>query len=124
MNNLTTIQKLMLLLLVWYWLSGGGSLVPGGRAAAAVYVHEKDGGSTPPPVQAAIDELNVPPFSATIHEVDGKNPNQQVPEQYKFAVPAAKADGLPSFVWMGTGGKVVKLVKNPQTYEQVMESKP
>jgi len=101
--------------------SGGGS--PFATATAATYVYEKDDGGVPPPVAAALDKLNRerPGFVASPFEDDTVDGAGETPEQYKVAKDAAKK--LPSLV-VQAGTKVLKVVEDPKTLEQVMEAVP
>lgn len=117
----------VVLVLAALWLTFGG-WVPNwvttdGKATAATYVYEKDTTGIPAPVSAALDKLNRRGIIATHDEVDTTDGTDQVPDQYKVSRPAAVAAGLPAFVVMG-GEKVLKVVKDPKTEEQIMEAVP
>ena len=104
--------NLLMVLLLALVLSGGGGVI-GGRATAATYLYEKDLHQIPSPVLAALNQLNrrTPPVLATTFEVDTKDGDQQIPDQYKVAVEAAKE--LPSLV-VQAGQSVLKVVKDPK----------
>jgi hypothetical protein len=123
MSNLTTFQKLVILLVVWLLLNKGitsPTLSPG-KADRVTYVYEKGDTAIPSPVESAIDKLNQRNILATKHEVDTKNGPGEVPAQYKIAVAAAKE--LPSLV-VQAGEKVLKVVKDPKTEEDVLQAVP
>ena len=89
-----------------------------------VYVYEKDEGPVPRPVAGALMEINLDEdlkIEATEFEDDTVDPDGDVPEQYQAALAAAKEAGLPALVVL-SGDTVVKVIKNPSTMEQVMES--
>lgn len=119
--NLTTTHKLLILAVLWVMLSGGGT--SSSSVTALTYVYEKGDSPVPPPVIAALDKLNrrEPKVLATLHEVDTTDGTGQVPDQYKVAVDAAKAAGMPAAV-AEAKGKVKRVVKDPKTEEQVLEA--
>lgn len=115
------------------WLMFGGSLpsIPGlpswlpsisTKATAAVYVYEKDSGGVPPEITRAIGKLNDREIIAATHEDDGTNAVNSIPAQYRLAVPAARAAGLPAFVSMA-GDKPLRTISKP-TEAQVLEAVP
>jgi hypothetical protein len=94
------------------------------KATAAVYVYEKNTGGVPPVVQSAIGKLNEREnFIATTHEDDATNAQGVIPAQYKNAVPAARAAGLPALV-VSAGEKVLRTVTKPTTAAQVIDAVP
>lgn len=109
----------------------GGELVPdviapivspSTPATAAVYVYEKDQGSIPPAVLAGINRLNREnKILATTFEDDNTDGDNDLPEQYKVPVQAAREAGLPALV-VTAGDKVLRVVKAPTTLEQTVEA--
>lgn len=130
-----------LALVVAFWLISGGVTLPIpslptnwnlpswlpsfiSKADAAVYVYEKDASSVPNEVAAAIDKLNRErKITASQYEHDTKNGIGGVPEQYKAAVVAAEAAGLPALV-ASAGSKVLKVTKDPRTIADVIGGVP
>jgi len=115
------VMRLLLVLLILQF-SGGGFSAP---VSQVTYVYEKDqNGGVPPGVQFALRALNVDlagRISAAAIEADVKDSTGNTPPQYKIAVEAAKAVGLPALV-VQAGEKVVKTVSAPSTAEQVTEA--
>lgn len=106
------------------WMSKGGgcdSFAPPVKIDRVTYVYEKDNTAIPSAVSAALNALNTQGIMANHHEQDTKDGTGDVPEQYKIALPAAIAAGLPSLV-VQSGTKVVRVVQDPKTYEQVIEA--
>ena len=98
--------------------------ITSGDLDQVVYVYEKDDGPVPRPVAGALMEINLNEalkIEATEFESDTVDPDGDVPEQYQSALAAAKEAGLPALVVLA-GDTVVKVIKNPSTMEQVMES--
>lgn len=116
----------ILLLAGWLILgdSGGGCTLPSFVAPAKVdrvtYVHNKKD-VLPSGVMAALNELNAKGILATSFPDDTTDGNGEVPDQYKIALPAAKASGIPSLV-VQAGDKVLRTVKAPTTKAQVLEA--
>lgn len=108
---------LLVLVVVLIFVSGGklDTVVtpPTTKVTAVVYTYEKDQTGLPPAISAAINALNRRGILATHDEVDTKDGDSQVPDQYKVSRPAAVAAGLPSLVLMA-GDQVLKVVKNPK----------
>ena len=98
--------------------------ITSGDLDQVVYVYEKDDGPVPRPVAGALMEINLNEslkIEATEFESDTVDPDGDVPEQYQAALAAAKEAGLPALVVLA-GDTVVKVIKDPSTMEQVMES--
>jgi hypothetical protein len=76
-------------------------------------------------VGGALDKLNrrEPPIMATAFEEDTKDATGETPHQYKPALIAAQAAGLPALV-VQAGDKVLKVVKAPKTDTEVLEAVP
>lgn len=92
------------------------------KATAATFVYEKDLHAIPPAVLGALNKLNRElGIIATVFEQDTVDGGGQVPEQYKVALAAAKEVGLPALVVL-SGQKVLRVVKDPKTAEQVEEA--
>ncbi len=96
--------------------------IPDGPETEVAYVYEKDKGTVPKPVAASLDKLNRErKMIASSLEVDTTNGTGTVPAQYKEAITAAQAKGLPALV-VSVKGKVVKVVANPTTEQHVLEA--
>lgn len=120
MSQLTVGQRLLILFVLWFVFFGGKGVVAiTTKATAVTYVYEKGMNGVPNYVQAAINKLNHQGFTASNHEVDVTDGEEQVPDQFKVAVAAAKEAGLPSVV-STAGDKVVKVVKEPKTEDEVL----
>jgi hypothetical protein len=106
-------------------LNGGKLPVPTVRpqkATAVTYVYEKDVTAVPVPVLVAINRLNREKKVVASHfEEDTTDGDEQVPDQYRVPLKAAQDAGLPSLV-VTAGEKVLKVVKDPKTEQQVMEA--
>lgn len=116
---------LLILVGVLLLIAGGWSpvsVLSPSKVTDVVYVYEKDSGGVPPAVGAGLSKLNEQGIMATTHEVDSKDRDGEIPEQYKNAVPAAKAAGLPALVASTAGQKVLRTVKAPTTEEAVLEA--
>lgn len=97
---------------------------PTTKPTAATYIYEKDDtGSVPAPVASAINKLNLEKkIIATIFEEDTTEIGTgQTPRQYKAALDAARAAGLPALV-VTAGDKVMRVVKAPKTEQEVLEA--
>jgi len=95
---------------------------PTTKVTAATYVYEKDATPIPSLVMVGLNKLNRElKIVATIHEVDSTDGTDQIPEQHKVSVAAAKSAGLPALVVM-SGQVVFKVVKNPSTLAQITEA--
>lgn len=91
-------------------------------ATAVTYVYEKDQSTPPRPVQAALDRLSASgSVVASIFEQDATSGSGSVPAQYRAALAAAKAAGLPCLV-VTAGDQVLRVVKDPQTEQHVLEA--
>jgi len=97
------------------------------KATAATYVYEKSQTAIPSPVLAALNRLNVDrsaeSFVASVFEQDTTDGDEQIPDQYKVPLAAAKETGLPALV-VTAGQLVLKVVKNPQTEADVIGAIP
>lgn len=116
---------LLLILVGVLLLVAGGwspvSVLSPRKVTDVVYVYEKDSGGVPSAVATGLSKLNEQGVMATTHEVDAKDASGEIPEQYKHAVPAAKAAGLPALV-ASAGETVIRTVKAPTTEEAVLEA--
>lgn len=92
------------------------------KATAATYVHDEKA-VIPSGVMAALNELNARGIIATAFPDDATDNDDQVPDQYKVTLPAAKAAGIPSLV-VQAGDRVLRTVKAPTTKAQVLEAVP
>jgi hypothetical protein len=95
------------------------------KVTAVTYVYEKDAGGVPSGVAGALNQLNrrEPTILATTFEEDTKDATGETPHQYKPALIAAQAAGLPALV-VQAGDKVLKVVKAPKTDTEVLEAVP
>ena len=105
---------------VFLLFSGGGSLPFATKATAATYVHNEKA-VIPAGVSAALNELNASGIMATAFPDDATDGSDDVPEQYKATLPAAKAVGIPALV-VQAGDRVLRTVKAPTTKAQVLEA--
>jgi hypothetical protein len=95
-----------------------------GPATAAVYVYEKDHTAVPVGVTVGLNRLNRErQIVATLLEADTTNGAGTIPEQFRQAVAAAKADGLPALVVL-SGSTVLAIVKAPADAEQIVRAVP
>lgn len=85
------------------------------------YVYEKNDNSVPRPVSLEMVKLNDSGIIATEFEVDAVDGNGEVPEQYKIAREAALASKLPCLV-VQSGSRVVRVVDNPQTADDMRKA--
>lgn len=93
-------------------------------ATAATYVYEQRAGAVPAGVSAGLDRLNRERHvTATLFEVDTTDGTGDVPDQYRPAVDAAKAKGLPALVVL-SGSTVLAIVKAPATVDDVVRAVP
>jgi hypothetical protein len=125
-KNWTTFDWLLAAVVIVLLLQGSGSMQGCGASAkvtAVVYVYEKDQSAIPPPVQAALNTINRDGrgIVATLHEVDATDGDDQIPDQYKVPVAAAKEVGLPALV-VTAADKVLRTVKDPKTEADVLEA--
>lgn len=93
------------------------------KATAATYTYDDKAHVAPAAVRAALNTLNRRGIIATEDEVDTLDSTGAVPDQYKVSRPAAVAAGLPALVVMG-GERVLKVVKDPKTEEDVLKAVP
>lgn len=95
-------------------------VVPATPGTAATYVYEKDQHIVPAAVMSGLNKLNrEKKVRATLFEQDTLDGTDQVPDQYKVPLAAAKEAGLPALV-VTNGANVVRVVKSPTTEEQVV----
>lgn len=91
---------------------------------AAVYVYEKDQTAVPNGVRVGLDRLNRErKIRATAFEDDILDGTDDVPDQYKAPLVAAREAGLPALVVMA-GDVVLKVVSNPTTEGEVWGACP
>lgn len=107
------------------WLAVPSITAPApGPATAAVYVYEKDHTAVPVGVTVGLNRLNRErQIVATLLEADTTNGAGTIPEQFRQAVAAAKADGLPALVVL-SGSTVLAIVKAPADAEQIVRAVP
>jgi len=114
----------VILLAGWLMFGDGGGcnlpLIAPAKITAVTYVHDEKA-VIPAGVSAALNELNAQGIVATAYPDDATDGDDQVPDQYKLTLPAAKATGIPCLV-VQAGDKVLRTVKGPTTKEQVLEA--
>lgn len=126
--HLAVLVLLCCLLLVAPWRGCELPSVPGlpsfvaPKVTAVTYVHDEKA-VIPSGVSAALNELNSRGIMATAYPDDASDGDDQVPDQYKVTLPAAKAAGIPSLV-VQAGERVLGTVKEPTTKAQVLEAVP
>ena len=93
---------------------------PTTTATAAVYVYEQRDNSIPRPVAVALQQLNAGDSGVVCSEFDDDTLNglDQTPKQFRTALEAARAAGIPCLVVL-SGDTVLKVVPNPQTAADV-----
>ena len=97
------------------------------KVTSVTYVHDIHGENDKPipsAVRSGLNRLNIEKnILATIVEIDSPDGTGDVPEQYKLDIEAAKKEGLPAVV-SRSGDKVLKVVKDPSTEEQIYSLAP
>ena len=92
------------------------------RPTAATYIYEKDQSNPPREVQSAISQLNESgSLVASVFEQDTVDGDGEVPDQYRAALTAAQAAGLPCLVVLA-GDLVLRVVRDPKTVADVLEA--
>lgn len=95
-----------------------------GPASAAVYVYEKDASTVPVGVTAGLNRLNRErQITATLLEADTTDGTGDVPEQYRPALDAGKAAGLPAFVVL-SGSAVIAVKRAPESEDDIVRAVP
>lgn len=91
------------------------------RIDRVTYLYEKDESNIPKPVSFALDRLNkeYKDVIATSFEDDILDGDDEVPDQYKIALAAARKTGLPCLV-IQAKDTVVRVLKDPKTEAEVM----
>lgn len=116
----------ILALLVFVVMNSGATCLPviGPKPTHATYVYEKDNGAVPKGVAVALDKLNRE-FDLIANPIDQniENGSGETPAQYRVAVPAAQKAGLPALVYH-TPEKVLVIVRDPKTEQDVLDHKP
>jgi len=101
-----------------------GTAVVAKTATGAAYVYEKDATAVPPGVTVGLNRLNRErQILATLVEADATDGDGEVPDQYRAAVEAAKARGLPALVVL-SGSTVLAIVKAPTDADAVVRAVP
>lgn len=101
-------------------MSGGSIPFVSPKPTAVTYVTDEKA-VVPSGVSAALNELNAAGIVATMFMDDTTDGDNQVPDQYKITLPAAKAVGIPALV-VQNGDTVIRTVKDPKTKDQVLEA--
>lgn len=96
------------------------SIVSTKKPTAVTYVHDEKA-VIPSGVSAALNELNASGILATSYPDDATDGDDDVPDQYKEILKAAKESGIPCLV-LSNGGNVLKIVKSPTTKAHVLEA--
>lgn len=85
------------------------------------YVFEKSDSPMPSYVTTAFNKLNRSGIVATYYEKDTKDGSDETPEQYKVPLEAAQSAGMPALVVLAYD-KVVRVVKEPKTEQEILEA--
>lgn len=93
-------------------------------ATAAVYVYEKDQAAVPTGVVVALNRLNRDRgIVATLLEADTVDGTGEIPGQYREALAAATASGLPALVVL-SGSTVLSVTPAPTDPEAIARAVP
>jgi len=93
-------------------------------ATAAVYVYEKDESAIPVGVTVGLNRLNRERhIVATLLEADTTDGSGDVPEQYREALAAATASGLPALVVL-SGTTVLSVTPAPADADAILRAVP
>jgi hypothetical protein len=93
-------------------------------ATAAVYVYEKDESAIPVGVTVGLNRLNRERhIVATLLEADTTDGSGDVPEQYREALAAATASGLPALVVL-SGSTVLSVTPAPTDPDAILRAVP
>jgi len=93
-------------------------------ATAAVYVYEKDATAIPVGVTVGLNRLNRERhIVATLLEADTTDGSGDVPEQYREALAAATASGLPALVVL-SGTTVLSVTPAPVDADAILRAVP
>lgn len=93
-------------------------------ATAAVYVYEKDESAIPVGVTVGLNRLNRERgIVATLYECDTTDGNGDVPAQYREALAAATASGLPALVVL-SGTTVLSVTPAPVDADAIVRAVP
>jgi hypothetical protein len=93
-------------------------------ATAAVYVYEKDESAIPVGVTVGLNRLNRERhIVATLLEADTTDGSGDVPDQYREALAAATASGLPALVVL-SGTTVLSVTPAPEDAEAIVRAVP
>lgn len=116
-----TIALMLIGILLMLTSSGSGpSPFSPNKVTSVTYVHDEKF-PIPSGVTAGLSELNMKGILATDYPDDVTDGDDQVPNQYKVTLPAAKAVGIPALI-VQAGDKVLRTVKAPTTKEQVLDA--
>jgi hypothetical protein len=93
-------------------------------ATAAVYVYEKDATAVPVGVTVGLNKLNRErKIVATLLEADTVDGTGEIPDQYREALAAATASGLPALVVL-SGSTVLSVTPAPTDPEAIARAVP
>lgn len=91
---------------------------------AAVYVYEKDQSAIPVVVTVGLNRINRERgIVATLYEADTTDGGGDVPDQYREALAAATASGLPALVVL-SGTTVLSVTPAPTDAEAIVRAVP
>lgn len=112
-------------LLAYLLWQAQSTVVPADVPIRVTYVYEASSTAIPPGVEVAFNKLNRQEDRKIIARLleDPTDSGGPVAEEDKVPLAAAKEAGLPAIVVV-VNGAAVKVVKNPTTEQQVMESLP
>jgi len=93
-------------------------------ATAAVYVYEKDASAVPVGVTVGLNKLNRErKIVATLLEADPDDGTGEIPDQYREALAAATASGLPALVVL-SGSTVLSVTPAPTDPDEIARAVP
>lgn len=93
-------------------------------ATAAVYVYEKDATAVPVGVTVGLNKLNRErKIVATLLEADTVDGTGEIPDQYREALAAATASGLPALVVL-SGSTVLSVTPAPTDPDEIARAVP
>jgi hypothetical protein len=93
-------------------------------ATAAVYVYEKDATAVPVGVTVGLNKLNRErKIVATLLEADTVDGTGEIPDQYREALAAATASGLPALVVL-SGSTVLSVTPAPADADEIARAVP
>lgn len=85
------------------------------------YVYEKERAPVPNSIRLGLRRVQREGITAGEIDQDARTGDGNVPSQYKIAIDAAKEAGIPALV-VQAGDKIVKVIQNPQDFNEVLEA--